>query len=213
MRIYISAIGSGHTLNYPHQHNFQGVLGFALKTDDRGTVYKDVDQLEIFKSKFENTKYKYLKRVDTNVNESIFKIGSDIIDEMDFIREKFPTAKFTIEISPGYKRFGSILTLVSYIRNECIESLTFSKYEDSIEILPIIKLELEKRKKEILLNYSKGFDERWIGKINSNKYIREYNGDRKYLYKVIANAKKMGFINPKDNKFTEFGKLYLKYCC
>lgn len=224
MKFFITAIGSGNTLNYPHQNGYKGVLALAEKTDRFGLYYvknydKNVDftknrlsQDKLFYSRFSGTEYKYHKWLKIETKETIYQIGSIIIKEMDEIKNKFPSVKFHIEISAGYKRIGHILTLISYIRSESISKLTFMDHNGQEIILPIIKTNLHKKEMEILRGFNKGTKKAdWNGSINLNEYVLKYPIDKKYIYTVLKKCKSMGLMNEK-NKLTDFGNLLIEFC-
>ncbi len=210
MKFFITAIGSGNTLNYPHNREYGGVLAIAERTKENGFTYKGKNQKEIFESKFHMTKYKYKEMLISDTNLDVYNLGVLILREMDVIKSKFKDAKFHIELSAGYKRIGHVLTLISYIRSKDIEKLTFLRHNAKLEYLPIIKVELHEKEKEILNGFKNGVYFGWNGKINTNNYVRTYNKDRKYVYRVLKKCKEIGLLD-ENNRITDFGELYLEF--
>ena len=214
MEFYVSAIGSGNTLNYPHQREYDGVLALAENTREFGFNYKGKEELrqdKIFYSKYDGTEYKYKKWLQIDSWDTTYNIGRKIINEIDNIKKEFPKVKFHFEISAGYKRIGNILTLISYIRSYDICRLSFLNHDNIAEILPIIKIELHKKEKEILEGFRGGIYPQWNGKINMNKYVLTYPRDKKYVYRVLKKCKGMGLLDD-NNRITDFGNLYLDFC-
>lgn len=210
MRFFITAVGSGNTLNYPHNRKYTGVLAIAEKTKEKGYFYKDKNQKEIFESKFYITNYKYKELLSIDSSLNVYNLGVLILKEMDLIKQEYPKAKFHIELSAGYKRLGHVLTLISYIRSKDIEKLTFLRHNTKLEYLPIIKIELNPKEKEILNGFKFGTYFGWNGKINTNNYVRTYPKDRKYVYRVLKKCKEIGLLDD-ENRITDFGELYLEF--
>ncbi|MFP4402669.1 MAG: hypothetical protein ACLFPL_05585 [Candidatus Nanoarchaeia archaeon] len=214
MRCYVTAVGSGYSLNFPHQKEYGGVLALAERAKEFGLHYKTqngVEQDKIFHSKYQGTNYTYLKLLEVNCLDTVYQIGSKIVTEMDLIKKEHPKVTFHFEISAGYKRIGSILTLITYIRSSDIEKLTFLNFNGIQEQLPIIKIDLHSKEREILEGYREAIHPDWNGKINMNPYVLTYPKDKKYVYKVINKCKKMGIVSD-NNRLTDFGELYLDYC-
>jgi hypothetical protein len=214
MKFYVTAIGSGKSLNYPHQKKYDGVLALVENTKDFGFKYKGKDDLKqdkIFYSKYDGTNYEYKRWLQIDSWQSTYNIGKQIITELDNIKKQYPSVKFHFEISAGYKRIGSILTLISYIRNSDIYKLTFLSHENVAETFPIIKIDLHPKEREILEGFRKGIEPGWNEKINMNKYVLTYPKDKKYVYKILKKCKEMGILD-ENNRVTDFGNLYLDYC-
>ncbi|MEC8339384.1 MAG: hypothetical protein VXZ40_02065 [Nanoarchaeota archaeon] len=210
MLFYITAVGSGNSLNYPHNKNYEGVLAIAERTKERGFTYKNQNQKELFESKYHLTQYKYKELLVIDTHLDIYNTGVLILNEIDNIKKKYPRAKFHIELSAGYKRMGHVLTLISYIRSQDIEKLTFLRHTANQEYLPIITIELTDREKDILHGFKHGAYFGWNGKINTNSFVRNYQKDRKYVYRILKKCKQKGLLDD-QNRITDFGELFLEF--
>ncbi len=215
MNIFVSAIGSGNTLNFVHNKNYAGIIAISENIEKFGLFYarggktENLSQNDVFKTKFAGTDYKIKELLEINGNMSSNEAGSIIMDKLDEIKNSNPKAKFHFEISAGYKKLGHLLTLISYIRKD-IYKLTFLNFDGTLESLPLINIKLTKDQNAIFTGYAGNCKSDWNGKIASNKFIFDYRGNRKFPYRVIKHCKEMGLID--DNNYpTEFGKLYAKY--
>ncbi len=213
MKIFVTAVGSGKTLNFPHNKSYGGVLAIAEKTENFGLNYRNgkLNQKEIFDEKYLGTKYDFCDLVVVNSGERVLDMGSSIMEKLDSIKKKFSNAKFHLEISAGYKMTGHVLTLISYIRSD-IFKLSFLKHDGEQEILPLIEVKMSDDQKRVFRGYVEKCTPGWNGKIASNEYIRNYSKNRKYPYRVVHDAKLMGLVDEK-NRPTDFGRLFVKFCC
>jgi hypothetical protein len=68
----------------------------------------------------------------------------------------------------------------------------------------------EDKEKEILKKFTMGAFIGWDKKIATNKFVKKYNKNRKYIYRIISDCKKIGLLDD-ENVITDFGRLYLEF--
>jgi len=215
MKIYITNVGSGKTLNFPiGNKKYDGIIGIVQKSNEFGNKYpkSDIEQDKLFNLIYENSNFKVKELIYLEANDSILNIGIKIISKLNEIEQKTDEKiKYHIETSQSYKKLGQILIILSQIISEKIDKLTFTRHDGNFDLMPLIGLKLSKNQFEVLKNYYNGSkNSNWNGKISRNSYVLNYDGFRNYLYRIIHELKNMGLINRDNNRVTDFGRLILK---
>lgn len=214
MLVYLCPIGSGKVLNHIHGSNeYCGILGIIEKSPQFGLFYQNnkIDQKEVFDNKFIGSSYKIQETIVVDTNSSLYSISSKILDKMDEIISNDSNVKFHIETSAGYKSIGQILILISSFRSKNISKATFSDINMGQIEFPVNEIKLTNTEKKLLKEYFNNCDSNWNGKIISNNFVRNYKGNKKFLYRVYSKCRKLGLMDEK-NKVTDLGKLYVDYC-
>lgn len=217
MLIYVTAIGRGITLKYPiGKKDYDGIIGIVEESTIFGKKYKTTKNIEIeqdikFKAIYDNTDFKIHDLIIIPPKLNLYDMGKLILDNIiDKIRT-YNNIKFHIELSQGYKELPHILMLISQIFPKNINKITFTRYDNSEQRFPISKIKLTKNQLEVLREFQKGMKcTHWNNKIVTNPYIHNSDKHKKYIYKVLKDAKEQGYMS-KDNNFTDFGKLILEY--
>jgi len=211
MKVFLTAVGSGNTLNYPHNRNYSGIIGVIALSETYGENYKQENQSEIFDLKLGGTDYEILEKVKIEKSMSFYEVGSEVIKKIDELIKKNKSIKFHIETSASYKLIGHSLTFVSSLRRKYVSRLTFLDHNHKFCDLPIIEINLSKAEKEIFENYIKAQEKTPANnKISKNEFVLAYQGNKTYLYRILNKLKRKGLISD-ENKITDFGKLYLEF--
>jgi len=209
MEIFVSAIGSGHTLCYPHNKGYSGVISIIVKNKDNNFLYSNKDQNEIYESKIKNVEYKYKKLIEIKESNSFYHNGKIILKEIDKLIEENKKIKFHIEISASYKFIGHILTFIASLRYKNVNKLTFLRNNNELSPIPIIFINLNKKENNIFKEYYYEWLKEKNIKISRNKFVMEYKQNKSYLYRIFNKCKKNGLMD-ENNQITDFGKLYLE---